>query len=148
MVLTFILNSSGIGFFVWKTKNNVWISLFHYNITYNININILVLNIVCFYHFLDTPKILIPPRTAFVMIGQSHNFTCIATGHPKPSLTWSYKTVSLLVIIGYPFVLLDAAVFVVNCTYQNEVYKLEVFIGDYRYLWIFQLKNCKRMENS
>ncbi|XP_063418146.1 hemicentin-1-like [Mytilus trossulus] len=40
----------------------------------------------------DTPKIVIPPRTAFVMIGQSHNFTCVATGHPKPSLTWSYKT--------------------------------------------------------
>lgn len=40
----------------------------------------------------DTPKIVTPPRTAFVMVGQSHSFTCIATGHPKPSLTWSFKT--------------------------------------------------------
>ncbi|CAC5361985.1 unnamed protein product [Mytilus coruscus] len=40
----------------------------------------------------DTPQIVTHPRTAIVMVGQSHNFSCIATGHPKPSITWSFKS--------------------------------------------------------
>ncbi|CAC5384319.1 HMCN [Mytilus coruscus] len=40
----------------------------------------------------DTPKTVTPPIAVFVMIDTSHNFTCIATGHPKPSLIWSFKS--------------------------------------------------------
>lgn len=40
----------------------------------------------------DTPHIVIPPTTAVIMVGQSRNFTCIATGHPNPSITWSFKS--------------------------------------------------------
>ncbi|XP_063408350.1 leucine-rich repeats and immunoglobulin-like domains protein sma-10 [Mytilus trossulus] len=26
------------------------------------------------------------------MVGLSHNFTCMATGHPIPSISWSFKS--------------------------------------------------------
>ncbi|XP_076082118.1 peroxidasin homolog [Mytilus galloprovincialis] len=40
----------------------------------------------------DLPKIVTPPKTAVIMTGHSHNFTCIATGHPSPSIKWSFKS--------------------------------------------------------
>ncbi|XP_063406371.1 peroxidasin homolog [Mytilus trossulus] len=40
----------------------------------------------------DTPHIVTPPTTAVIVLGFSHNFTCIATGHPKPSIAWSFKS--------------------------------------------------------
>lgn len=30
------------------------------------------------------------------MAGQSHNFTCKATGHPEPKIIWTYKMVSVI----------------------------------------------------
>ncbi|XP_071138695.1 uncharacterized protein [Mytilus edulis] len=39
----------------------------------------------------DVPKIITPPVTSVLMAGHSHNFTCIATGYPKPSIKWTYK---------------------------------------------------------
>ncbi|CAG2257832.1 HMCN [Mytilus edulis] len=39
----------------------------------------------------DVPKIVTPPVTSVLMAGHSHNFTCIATGHPKPTIKWTYK---------------------------------------------------------
>ncbi|VDI75359.1 Hypothetical predicted protein, partial [Mytilus galloprovincialis] len=39
----------------------------------------------------DVPKIITPPVTSVIMGGHSHNFTCIATGHPEPNIKWTYK---------------------------------------------------------
>ncbi|VDI45895.1 Hypothetical predicted protein [Mytilus galloprovincialis] len=40
----------------------------------------------------DVPRIITPPKTTVIMTGHSHNFTCIATGHPPPSIKWSFKS--------------------------------------------------------
>ncbi|VDI14974.1 Hypothetical predicted protein [Mytilus galloprovincialis] len=40
----------------------------------------------------DTPRIVTGPKTTVIIVGQSHNFSCTANGHPKPSITWSYKS--------------------------------------------------------
>ncbi|XP_071138698.1 uncharacterized protein [Mytilus edulis] len=39
----------------------------------------------------DVPKIVSPPLTSVLMAGHAHNFTCIATGHPEPTIIWTYK---------------------------------------------------------
>ncbi|VDI38762.1 Hypothetical predicted protein, partial [Mytilus galloprovincialis] len=39
----------------------------------------------------DVPKIISPPLTSVILAGQSHKFTCIATGHPEPTIIWTYK---------------------------------------------------------
>ncbi|CAC5407140.1 HMCN [Mytilus coruscus] len=39
----------------------------------------------------DVPKIVSPPVTSVLMAGHAHNFTCIATGHPKPTIIWTYN---------------------------------------------------------
>ncbi|VDI36495.1 Hypothetical predicted protein [Mytilus galloprovincialis] len=39
----------------------------------------------------DTPKIITPPITSVIMAGKSHNFSCIATGHPTPTIKWTYR---------------------------------------------------------
>lgn len=52
------------------------------------------------YH-LDVPKIVSPPLTSVVLAGQSHNFTCMATGHPEPTIIWTYKMVSVFAIRSF-----------------------------------------------
>ncbi|CAG2217861.1 HMCN [Mytilus edulis] len=39
----------------------------------------------------DVPKIVSPPLTSVIMAGHAHNFTCIATGHPEPTIVWTYS---------------------------------------------------------
>ncbi|XP_076081840.1 hemicentin-1-like isoform X2 [Mytilus galloprovincialis] len=41
----------------------------------------------------DYPKILTSPRVYSGNAGTSHNFTCTATGHPIPRITWSFSSV-------------------------------------------------------
>ncbi|CAC5395412.1 unnamed protein product [Mytilus coruscus] len=38
----------------------------------------------------DTPKIVSPLLTTICKTGESYNFTCIATGHPSPEISWSF----------------------------------------------------------
>lgn len=58
------------------------------------------LNVSLFISFFsDRPKIVTPPQTAVIMVGLSHKFTCMSTGHPKPSIAWSFESVSLQVVI-------------------------------------------------
>ncbi|CAC5364487.1 Protein eyes shut homolog,Neurogenic locus Notch protein,Neurogenic locus notch homolog protein 3,Protein eyes shut,Protocadherin Fat 4,Delta-like protein C,Neurogenic locus notch homolog protein 1,Fibropellin-3,Protein crumbs homolog 2,Sushi, nidogen and EGF-like domain-containing protein 1,Protein jagged-1a,Sushi, von Willebrand factor type A, EGF and pentraxin domain-containing protein 1,Protein jagged-2,Neurogenic locus notch homolog protein 2,Protein crumbs homolog 1,Protein jagged-1,Protein jagged-1b len=49
----------------------------------------------------DITQIVTPPKTALIMTGHSHNFTCIATGHPPPSIKWSFKSVHGYIRISY-----------------------------------------------
>ncbi|XP_071140710.1 leucine-rich repeats and immunoglobulin-like domains protein 1 [Mytilus edulis] len=42
----------------------------------------------------DYPKILTSPRVYSGNAGTSHNFTCTATGHPIPRITWSFSLFS------------------------------------------------------
>ncbi|XP_071138696.1 neuronal cell adhesion molecule-like [Mytilus edulis] len=37
------------------------------------------------------PKIVYSPVTAVIIAGHAHNFTCIATGHPQPTIIWTYN---------------------------------------------------------
>jgi len=41
----------------------------------------------------DTPKIISSSATFVSVAGESHNFTCHATGHPLPTITWSFVPV-------------------------------------------------------
>ncbi|CAC5364486.1 HSPG2 [Mytilus coruscus] len=40
----------------------------------------------------DITRIITPPTAAVIMTGHSHNFTCIATRHPPPSIEWTFET--------------------------------------------------------
>ncbi|XP_071140981.1 uncharacterized protein [Mytilus edulis] len=40
----------------------------------------------------DPPKILSPPLPSISTAGGSHNFTCRATGHPVPVITWTFDS--------------------------------------------------------
>lgn len=40
----------------------------------------------------DIARIITPPTAAVIMTGHSHNFTCIATGQPTPSIEWTFET--------------------------------------------------------
>ncbi|XP_076082120.1 contactin-5-like [Mytilus galloprovincialis] len=40
----------------------------------------------------DPPKILSPPLPAISTGGESHNFTCRATGHPVPVISWTFDS--------------------------------------------------------
>ncbi|VDI13473.1 Hypothetical predicted protein, partial [Mytilus galloprovincialis] len=39
----------------------------------------------------DVPKIVSPPVTSVIMAGHAYKFTCIATGHPEPTIIWTYN---------------------------------------------------------
>ncbi|CAC5401496.1 unnamed protein product [Mytilus coruscus] len=40
----------------------------------------------------DITRIITLPTAAVIMTGHSHNFTCIATGQPPPSIEWTFET--------------------------------------------------------
>ncbi|XP_071140982.1 neuronal cell adhesion molecule-like [Mytilus edulis] len=40
----------------------------------------------------DKPKIVTPPLSVVVIAGQPYNMTCIATGLPYPTLTWTFSS--------------------------------------------------------
>ncbi|VDI16952.1 neural cell adhesion molecule [Mytilus galloprovincialis] len=40
----------------------------------------------------DIARIITPPTAAVIMTGHSHNFTCSATGQPRPSIEWTFET--------------------------------------------------------
>lgn len=46
-----------------------------------------------FFTFLDPPKIVSPPLPSISVAGESHNFTCRATGHPIPVISWNFDSV-------------------------------------------------------
>ncbi|XP_076082119.1 neuronal cell adhesion molecule-like [Mytilus galloprovincialis] len=44
----------------------------------------------------DPPKIVSPPLPSISVAGESHNFTCRATGHPIPVISWNFDSFSRL----------------------------------------------------
>ncbi|CAC5401498.1 unnamed protein product [Mytilus coruscus] len=49
----------------------------------------------------DPPKILSPPLPTISAAGESHNFTCRATGHPVPVISWTFDSFTRIPI-GLP----------------------------------------------
>lgn len=49
-----------------------------------------------FFYFSDSPKFVSSPQSYSGNAGAPHNFTCTATGHPVPKITWMFSSVSLI----------------------------------------------------
>lgn len=49
-----------------------------------------------FFYFSDSPKFVSSPQSYSGNTGAPHNFTCTATGHPVPKITWMFSSVSLI----------------------------------------------------
>lgn len=55
--------------------------------------NIIRLYTVPSNSILDPPTIVNPPLPIISTSGESHNFTCTATGHPVPVVSWTFNSV-------------------------------------------------------
>lgn len=80
------------------------------------------------FAFTDSPKLLTSPLVYSGNAGISHNFTCSATGHPVPIITWTFSSVR---------------------NYHNETLTLDIFsmgIFVLKHLFIYLYKNTSIKE--
>lgn len=49
----------------------------------------------CFHKifFIDAPTIVSSPKPSISQPGVSKNYTCVATGHPLPVISWTFNSV-------------------------------------------------------
>lgn len=84
------------------------------------------------YFILDVPSIITPPLTSIIMAGHSHNFTCKATGHPTPNITWTYKMVSVSLFFNlYMFIVLPRLHSNFFFLYRNKCSEISPLIYDF-----------------